>query len=131
MIKCQYCKVINNKNYGTCDKCGAPLVPDEDTDNDYDGVTLHEIRNYYANGFITKEECQDRLAAMGYPTEYSEAITRITLSQWKAKVKELGINRIADGIASVQSMSDLTLEDNIKRATAFIKENAKFHHRKE
>ena len=29
-LKCLYCDCINNKDYGTCDYCGAPLKDEEE-----------------------------------------------------------------------------------------------------
>lgn len=29
VLKCEYCGITNERNHGTCDYCGAPLIPIE------------------------------------------------------------------------------------------------------
>jgi len=72
----------------------------------------------------------------------------VTLEEWKDKMKNIGINRIAAGIdgaaakvenfaaqllpyqdklkSDIERMPDVTLEDNIGRMTSFIRGMAKF-----
>ncbi len=99
MIKCLYCKVINNKDFGTCAYCGAPLV-DED--------------------YIDEDDLDD-FDIEHKPIDYDKALSKVTLSQWKQKMEEKGITRIADGIDAVSKMPDVTLEEQIERMTVFIK----------
>ena len=80
--------------------------------------------------------------------KWRNGLNRVSLDQWKDAAKNKGINRIAAGIdgakdkvtafaaqllpyentlqASVSKMPDLTVEDSISRATAWIRGMAKF-----
>ena len=80
--------------------------------------------------------------------KWRNGLNRVSLEQWKTAAKQKGINRIAAGIdgakdkvtafagqllaheatlqGQVQKMPDLTLEDSISRATAWIRGMNKF-----
>ena len=80
--------------------------------------------------------------------KWARGLNRVTLEDWKGKMLEKGIPRIAAGIdaaydkvvgfaaellpfqatlqSKVESMPDLTLEDNIQRAAEWMRGMAKF-----
>ena len=79
---------------------------------------------------------------------WAAGLKRVSLEEWKDKAKNIGVNRIASGIAAakakvisfaeqllphidaqvakIKGMSDLTLEDNINRMVTFIRGMASF-----
>jgi hypothetical protein len=79
---------------------------------------------------------------------WAAGLKRVSLDEWKDKAKNIGVGRIAGGIAAaktkviafaeqllphidaqvakIKGMSDLTLEDNINRMTTFIRGMASF-----
>jgi len=79
---------------------------------------------------------------------WAGGLRRVSLEQWKDKAKNIGVGRIASGIAGskekviafaeqllphidaqvakIKGMSDITLEDNINRMTTFIRGMAGF-----
>ncbi len=126
MIKCKYCAVINNKDYGTCDACGAAL--DEAYTLDEDDIELDDLIEFYKQGFITKNTFMHRLEI--YSSTYPVTLKNVSYDEWKTKVKEAGLTSYLAGIEAVtdkvKAMPDLTLEDNIARATAFIRESVRF-----
>lgn len=69
MIKCKYCKVINNKSYGTCSYCGAPLENTNNTNEYTDGdvITINTIINGYNNNVLTLEEYKRMVIEAGLP----------------------------------------------------------------
>ncbi len=109
MIKCKYCKVINNKDFGTCSFCGAPLVDDN---------------------YIDEDDLED-FDIEHKPIDYDKALSKVTLSQWKQKMKEKGITSIAAYIDAISKMPDDTIEEQIERMTRFTKTMSFKHNRKE
>jgi len=89
-----------------------------------------------------------RLQAAVSSGKWASRLRAVTLEEWKAATTDKGINRIAAGIdaahgkqvafaqqlltyestlmGTVEKMPDLTLEDSITRATAWIRGMAKF-----
>lgn len=75
--------------------------------------------------------------------KWAAGLKRVTLPQWKAKARDIGVNRIAAGIdgakekvigfaevllphidrgkEKIKAMPDVTLDDNINRMTSFIR----------
>jgi len=80
--------------------------------------------------------------------KWAAGLNRVTLEEWKSKMIDKGLNRVAGGIDgasakvtafaaellphidrgvdSVKKMPDTTLEDNINRMTTFIRHMSKF-----
>lgn len=80
--------------------------------------------------------------------KWAAGLKRVSLEQWKAKARDIGVNRIAAGIdgakdkvvafaeqllphidreqAKIAGMPDVTLDDNINRMTSFIRGMANF-----
>jgi len=83
--------------------------------------------------------------------KWAAGLNRVTLEEWKGKMIEKGLNRVASGIDGasdkvtafaaeflphldkgqdlIKKMPDLTLEDSINRMTTFIRHVAKFKRR--
>ena len=83
---------------------------------------------------------------------WERRVGAVTLGEWKDKTLEKGIGRISQGVdgagtkmqdfaseffphleegqRKVESMPDITLEDNISRATAMMRHNATFKRKK-
>ena len=83
--------------------------------------------------------------------KWAAGLNRVTLEDWKKKMIEKGLNRVAGGIDgaadkvkafatdllphidrgvdSIKKMPDTTLEDNISRMTTFIRHMSKFKRR--
>jgi len=79
---------------------------------------------------------------------WARRVAGVTLEEWKSKMIDKGLNRVAGGIdaardkqinffsqllpaidaaqAKVKAMADLTLEDSISRMTTMVREMAKF-----
>ena len=79
---------------------------------------------------------------------WAKRLNAVSLEDWKAKARDIGVNRIAAGIdgahgkqvefyskllpavdsakAKVNAMPDASLEDNINRMTTYIREMSKF-----
>lgn len=80
--------------------------------------------------------------------KWAAGLNRVTLDEWKSKMIDKGLNRVAAGIDAasdkvtafataflphldkgqelIKKMPDLTLEDQINRMTTFIRHTAKF-----
>lgn len=80
--------------------------------------------------------------------KWENNLKKVTLDEWKTKAIEKGVSRIASGVdgavkkmedfanqllayqdslkAKIKAMPDMTLEDRIARATAWIREMSKF-----
>lgn len=80
--------------------------------------------------------------------KWAAGLNRVTLEEWKSKMIDKGLNRVAAGIDAasdkvtsfataflphldrgqelIKKMPDLTLEDSINRMTTFIRHTAKF-----
>ena len=80
--------------------------------------------------------------------KWAAGLTRVSLEEWKSKMIDKGLNRVASGIDGaadkvtsfaseflphldkgqdlIKKMPDLTLEDSINRMTTFIRHVAKF-----
>jgi len=80
--------------------------------------------------------------------KWANGLNRVTLDEWKTKMIEKGLNRVASGIdgaaakteafaaeflphidkgtEALKKMPDLTLEDSINRMTTFIRHMSKF-----
>ncbi len=80
--------------------------------------------------------------------KWAAGLKRVSLEEWKRKARDIGVNRIAAGIdaaadkveafaeqllphidrgqAKISSMPDVTLDDNINRATQFMRHMAEF-----
>ena len=80
--------------------------------------------------------------------KWAAGLNRITLDEWKSKMIDKGLNRVASGIDgaaakttafasvllphidrgvdTIKKMPDTTLEDNINRMTTFIRHMSKF-----
>lgn len=80
--------------------------------------------------------------------KWAAGLKRVDLATWKAKARDIGVNRIAAGIdgakdkvielmeqllphidrekAKIAAMPDVTLDDNINRMTSFIRGMANF-----
>lgn len=95
-----------------------------------------------------KDKMKTKLVQAIDSGKWERALRAVDLGSWQAAFMEKGINRIASGaqasqrkmsefaskllphidaaVSKIQSMPDVTLEDNINRMTAFIREMAKF-----
>lgn len=80
--------------------------------------------------------------------KWGKRVASVTLDDWKTDMKEKGINRISAGVdgaaedmkdfaqqllpaisaaqSKIENMPSITLEDNISRSAAFLREMAKF-----
>jgi len=80
--------------------------------------------------------------------KWKAGLQRVSLEDWKSKMLEKGVGRVAQGIdaardkvedfystflphvaagvSAIEKMSDLTLEDSIARSNAMIRHNAKY-----
>jgi len=83
--------------------------------------------------------------------KWAAGLNRVTLDEWKTKMIEKGVGRVAagidaasdkveafasellphidSGVSKIKSMPDVTLEDNINRMTQFIRHMAEFKRR--
>jgi hypothetical protein len=79
---------------------------------------------------------------------WKRRLQAVTLDEWKTKARDVGVNRIAAGIdaahskqvefyskllpavdaakTKINSMPDVSLEDNINRMSTYVREMAKF-----
>lgn len=80
--------------------------------------------------------------------KWANGLKRVSLEEWKQKMIDLGLNRVASGLDAnkkkveefaaqllphieagqklIEKMPDVTLEDSINRMTAFIRHMSKF-----
>jgi len=104
-----------------------------------------------AKAAAAKDKMIARLVESVNSGKWEAGLKRVTLEDWKSKMLEKGINRIAAGIdaakpkvvafatellafedtllSKVDAMPDLTLEDSISRATAWMRGMSKFQRR--
>lgn len=96
----------------------------------------------------SKEKMRANLNAAIDSGKWADGLNRVTLEAWKDKAKNVGVNRVASGIngakdkvisfaekllphidaqvQAIKSMPSVTLEDNIARATRFMRGMATF-----
>ena len=101
-----------------------------------------------AKAAAKQEKMRQRLLEAIESGKWANSLKRVSLDEWKQKMIDLGINRVAAGLdankAKVQEfaaqllphieagqkltekMPDVTLEDSINRMTTFIRHMAKF-----
>ena len=95
-----------------------------------------------------KDKMKARLVEKIDDGTWAKRLQSVTLEEWRAKARDVGVSRIAGGIdanrdkvvafanqllpaidaatSKVASMPDITLEDSIARMTTFIREMSKF-----
>lgn len=95
-----------------------------------------------------QEKMLANLTASIQSGKWAAGLKRVSLVQWKAKARDVGVNRIAAGIDAAKAkviafaeellphidrqkekiagMPDVTLDDNINRMTTFIRGMAEF-----
>lgn len=96
----------------------------------------------------SKDKMLANLTAAVNNGKWADGLNRVTLEDWKAKARDVGVNRIAAGInaakakvtafaekllphidaqqAKIKNMPSITLEDNIARMTTFVRGMASF-----
>lgn len=101
-----------------------------------------------AKAAASKDKMLANLTASVQSGKWAAGLNRVTLEEWKAKARDVGVNRIAAGITAakskviafaekllphidaqqtkIKSMPSITLEDNIARMTTFIRGMADF-----
>jgi len=116
----------------------------EDVRKGIDRVTTNPCEQAAAK----QEKMLANLTAAVIDGRWSAGLKRISLEAWKDKAKNIGVGRIASGIAAakqkvldfaeqllphidrglekIKGMSDITLEDNINRCNTFIRHMADF-----
>ena len=99
-----------------------------------------------------KDKMLANLTASVQDGRWEAGLKRVSLEQWKSRTKDVGVGRIASGIAAakdkviafaeqllphidagkakIATMSDITLEDNIARMDSFIRHMAGFRRSK-
>jgi len=104
-----------------------------------------------AKAAAAQDKMLARLTESVQSGKWASGLKRVSLEEWKSKTLEKGVNRIAAGIdaahdkvvafagellpfedsllGTVDSMPDLTLEDSISRASAWMRGMAKFRRR--
>lgn len=97
---------------------------------------------------LKQEKMIANLTAAVNDGKWAAGLNRVTLDAWKKAARDVGAGRIASGInaakakviafaeqllphidagkSKIKSMSDITLEDNIARMTAFTRHMAEF-----
>jgi len=95
-----------------------------------------------------KDKMLANLTASVNSGKWEAGLKRVSLEEWKAKARDVGVNRIAAGIdaaksktiafaeallphidagqSAIKSMPDTTLDDNINRMNTFVRHMAKF-----
>ena len=95
-----------------------------------------------------QEKMRQRLLEALESGKWANGLKRVSLEEWKQKMLELGLNRVATGLDAnkkkveefaaqllphidagqklIEKMPDVTLEDSINRMTAFIRHMSKF-----
>ena len=95
-----------------------------------------------------QEKMRQRLLEALESGKWADGLKRVSLEEWKQKMLELGLNRVANGLDAnkkkveefaaqllphieagqklVEKMPDVTLEDSINRMTAFVRHMSKF-----
>jgi hypothetical protein len=102
-----------------------------------------------AKAAASKDKMLANLTASVQSGKWAAGLNRVSLEEWKSKARDIGVNRIASGIAAakpkviafaekllpfidtqqakIKSMPSVTLEDNISRMTTFIRGMATFN----
>ncbi len=101
-----------------------------------------------AKAAAKQEKMRQRLLEALESGKWANGLKRVSLEEWKEKMIELGLNRVASGLDAnknkvqefasqllphieagqkvIEKMPDVTLEDSINRMTAFIRHMSKF-----
>ncbi len=101
-----------------------------------------------AKAAAKQEKMRQRLLEALESGKWANGLKRVSLEEWKQKMIELGLNRVASGLDAnkkkveefaaqllphieagqklIEKMPDVTLEDSINRMTAFIRHMSKF-----
>lgn len=101
-----------------------------------------------AKAAASKDKMLANLTASVQSGKWAAGLNRVSLDEWKAKARDIGVNRIATGItaakskviafaekllphidaqvSAIKSMPSITLEDNIARMTRFVRGMAEF-----
>ena len=101
-----------------------------------------------AKAAAKQEKMRQRLLEALESGKWANGLKRVSLEEWKQKMLELGLNRVASGLDAnkkkveefaaqllphieagqklIEKMPDVTLEDSINRMTAFIRHMSKF-----
>jgi hypothetical protein len=101
-----------------------------------------------AKAAAKQEKFRQKLIEAIESGKWANGLKRVSLEEWKQKMLDLGVNRVAAGLdankkkvqefaaqllphieagqKAIEKMPDVTLEDNIQRMTAFIRHMAKF-----
>jgi uncharacterized protein YeaC (DUF1315 family) len=109
-----------------------------------EGVTVAPTEKAAAK----QEKMRQRLLEALESGKWANGLKRVSLEEWKQKMIELGLNRVASGLDAnkkkveefaaqllphieagqklIEKMPDVTLEDSINRMTAFIRHMSKF-----
>ncbi len=101
-----------------------------------------------AKAAVKQEKMKSKLIASIDNGTWAKRLNAVSLEEWKKQARDVGVNRISAGIdaahqkqvdfygkllpavdaakSKIASMPDTTLEDNIGRMTAYIREMSKF-----
>jgi hypothetical protein len=101
-----------------------------------------------AKAAAKQEKMRQRLIEALESGKWANGLKRVSLDEWKQKMLDLGVNRVASGLdanmkkvqdfaaqllphieagqKAIEKMPDVTLEDSINRMTAFIRHMSKF-----
>ena len=101
-----------------------------------------------AKAAAKQEKMRQRLLEALESGKWANGLKRVSLEEWKQKMLELGLNRVATGLDAnkkkveefaaqllphieegqklIEKMPDVTLEDSINRMTAFTRHMSKF-----
>lgn len=101
-----------------------------------------------AKAAAKQEKMRQRLLEALESGKWANGLKRVSLEDWKQKMIDLGLNRVASGLDAnkkkveefasqllphieagqnrIEKMPDVTLEDSINRMTAFIRHMSKF-----
>ncbi len=80
---------------------------------------------------VIYEDEEDDYIYEGKHINFEEAIKNIGTDEWKRRVKEAGIDKLAGAIDDIKDMPDETLDESIARMTRFIETVSFKHNRKE
>lgn len=101
-----------------------------------------------AKAAAKQEKMRQRLIEALESGKWANGLKRVSLDEWKQKMLDLGVNRVASGLdanmkkvqdfaaqllphieagqKAIEKMPDVTLDDSINRMTAFIRHMSKF-----
>lgn len=101
-----------------------------------------------AKAAAKQEKMRQRLMEALESGKWANGLKRVSLDEWKQKMLDLGVNRVASGLdanmkkvqdfaaqllphieagqKAIEKMPDVTLDDSINRMTAFIRHMSKF-----